>query len=343
MSIGLNEGRNAWNALRDNLYQEETKIRPYHLDLIHAESVNAAALLFEECEFVGITTGALHAMYWVFMRLLSNPEVRPDIGQPDVECAERARAGLLPFRELIRLDVCRPNDPVRLEYASVLFNTAVHFLVGHEVGHIMHRHLPLPLGNGGEDTYLEIDDTYDEERADGDLATLHALEMDADSVGVVSARFMAEQIAGRGPLLGSEAVYDVVYANQWRIFRTIVWAAHTVFRVFDVSRPDRPMKAKHPPPPFRAYWASLCVFEQIRKWPWSPDLSLDEISSLVISSIVEAEAACNALFGRPYIDDAVFAQTIQDAIAYYFKSVKPRWSEIRGILVPRMRGGTLAP
>ncbi|CAH2946300.1 MAG: hypothetical protein PPHEMADM_5895 [uncultured Paraburkholderia sp.] len=133
------------------------------------------------------------------------------------------------------------------------------------------------------------------------------------------------------------------YANQRRIFRTIVWAAHTVFRVFDVSRPNRPMKAKHPPPPFRAYWTSLCVFEQIRKLPWSPDLSLDEISSLVISSIVEAEAACNALFGRPYIDDAVFAQTIQDATAYYFKSVKPRWSEIRGILVPRMRGGTLAP
>lgn len=342
LSISLNEGRSAWNALRDNLYQDEAKIRPYYLDLIHAESVNAAAFLFEECDFVGITWGALHAMYWVFMRLLSNPEVRPDIGQPDVECAERARVGLLPFGELMKLEICRPKDPVRLGYASVLFNTAVHFLVGHEVGHIMHGHLPLPIGNGGEYTYLEIDDTHHEERAEGDLVTLHALEMDADSVGIVSARFMAEQIAGRGPLPGNEAVFDVSYANQQRIFQTIVWAAHAVFRVFDVCRPNRPMRAKHPPPPFRAYWTSLCVFEQIRRWPWSPDLSLDEITDLVMSSILEAEEACNALFGRPYIDGAVFGQTIDAATGYYFGSVKPRWSEIRGILVPRMRGGSLA-
>jgi hypothetical protein len=61
------------------------KLPPIHFDFIYNPEVNAWAFKDEGCYFIGITTGTMFMMDFLFFRMLSDARLFPEIGNPKAE------------------------------------------------------------------------------------------------------------------------------------------------------------------------------------------------------------------------------------------------------------------
>jgi hypothetical protein len=95
--------------------------------------------------FIAITTGTIFLLELVLMRMLADPRLFNEIGQPQNELVDHPPlTGLLPnayemFKRGHRAR--RPEDSLRHFYAIHLFEQALLFLFGHEIAHVTLGHV----------------------------------------------------------------------------------------------------------------------------------------------------------------------------------------------------------
>jgi hypothetical protein len=127
-------------------------VRGIYIDILNDFSFNAKAFTFKHHEFVGINAGVAISLPVIFLFLLSQPSVFPEIGTP---ANERPSISTLDPALIFTAGstnnfvlgvtwnpkVAAPSGRARQRYAAYLTTVAWNFLLFHELGHIMRCHL----------------------------------------------------------------------------------------------------------------------------------------------------------------------------------------------------------
>lgn len=145
-----------------------------HLDFIdNDKSFNAVAFKREKSYFIGINTETVNRLHIFFKYIMSFPEVLSSIGNSKNEIAPK-NIDLNNFNRIIE-----PKDKFRMDYSEQLLNSALQFLILHELGHIINGHVDLIEEWSGIPFISEMADTA--EKSDISKLDFQTLEFDADS------------------------------------------------------------------------------------------------------------------------------------------------------------------
>jgi hypothetical protein len=166
-----------------------------HLDVIDDLSMNAIAFVENKQGYIGIFRGAILLVYDLFYRLLSHPDIFPEIGDPNRELVRqfhsegtsRHYSGLISKRspDDQRIGAVLPNDPARIAHANWLALNALDFLLQHEIAHIRHGHCEYWDSIHGVPFLAELN--ANSGLSTHDSLTRQTLEMDADAYAATNA------------------------------------------------------------------------------------------------------------------------------------------------------------
>jgi len=261
----------------NNLIQEYKnefcpKLPRVHFDFVKDHRLNAFAFYDPQtkCGFIGIRTGAVGLIYDLFYRIMSHPEVLPNLGNVGVErlrqpyCSEGivddfSKLSILGNNPGGRLAEVFPIDDERKRYAESLALIAIEFFVIHELAHLANGHceydnkissIPLFIeAQSGKSKVGLMVKQYFEVVADAHASLWTWLKrlknMSDDQMTARSLLEKGNSIVIRTQLLMTDWVLAIVL----------------MFWLFDIStNPDSLHTADHPPAVLRGIWANVHVF-----------------------------------------------------------------------------------
>jgi hypothetical protein len=306
---------------------------PIHFDFIDSAAVNAAAFSVSGKYFIGVTWGALAALHMLFFRMLAHPGVLVDIGN---SAAEDANVPLIPLLGSdVRLPLeagytaIWPRDPIRMQYARLLWNTAFGFLVGHEVAHIANGHVDWRGKNQGTPFIAELGWTGSiaEDRLDRQV-----IEWDADSLAATHAahsfRRSFEKSRETPPVL------ELVFQDEADTFFSLFFAISGLFRLFG----DTPFtgadlgQVSYPPERLRQFMVFLTIRYYVET-RWDPAL-VESIEKAMINAGVHAELAFQAITGKSHAIQGMLDAGSPEAMEH-LRRLESHWqAKMRAELLP---------
>jgi hypothetical protein len=180
--------------------------------------------------------------------------------------------------------------PIRRRLATALFNTAVDFLLMHEIAHLWNGHVDYLHQKAGPRPFTELQLT---ETSGLDPDFIRALEFDADSFAVqkIFARAYREnpfQEFSEGLSKDHRLPEDGDRSTTW----FFTWfALYAAFRAFDEARAVETSETwVHPPAPLRQACLLSTVSAVCGKQGWS-ELSMDTWTKIAIDAGLECERA----------------------------------------------------
>lgn len=146
--------------------------RSLQFGIIRNPTIGAFALSGDsETDFIGVHFGSISLVSSIFTRLLSNPNILPDIGNAIIENNSGGYFYIPATEDLSNFPPCRPACAVRSFFARHLSLTALAFIFAHEITHITNGHLALKKISKNSPTEL---------RPELSIMETQALELDAD-------------------------------------------------------------------------------------------------------------------------------------------------------------------
>lgn len=251
-----------------------------HLDFVVNRTVNAFAFKSEDRYFIALTTGTVFMLELLFMRMLSDSRLFPDIGDANTETSD-----LPPLTccipnadEMFRAGhkSATPKTEPRHAYAIMLFEQAVLFLIGHEIAHITLGHVDYLQSKVGIGLLSELG--WDGP-AEGDLVERQCMEAQADMRSVQSGISSIKLIHGvkdPTPPAWSDAPLNVSHL----IFLWAV-ATNTFFRLFGDARfdPSHLATQSYLPLALRRAMASTTAYVNVTAL-WTPSLKKETLFTL---------------------------------------------------------------
>ena len=214
-----------------------------YFDYVNNGDFNALATSHKGSYFFGIFGGAIPKLYDVFVRLMSAPTVLPEVGDPSKEN----------FNNVITSGhlECEPKDQNRLEHSVYFFETAIHFLLFHELAHIMRGHIEYLKKKNGNHLLLETDHscfkgiTYSE---------MQALECDADRLATYGSLIPIENI-----LLNVEKLRlkQTPYDSTFGLFHMWSFSISILFRTINHFSKNMASIEAHPHPSLREEFCKI--------------------------------------------------------------------------------------
>lgn len=139
------DGKRLINSIRS----ADPRTPPVYINLINNTSLNAVATKYKGQYFIGINAGVISLVESMFLRMLANPNILSDYGNPNKETAPEKieNAQFTCFRHYY--DVVGfneknhpvPKDVTRYQLAMLLSCFVIRFLTSHEYGHILCGHV----------------------------------------------------------------------------------------------------------------------------------------------------------------------------------------------------------
>ncbi|MBM4053919.1 MAG: hypothetical protein FJ264_04425 [Planctomycetes bacterium] len=225
------------------------------VDFVDNAEVNATAFVSNQLELIGINWGLVALIYQAFYLLMSSPTVLPNIGDAEVEKAEKRNIdALLQPQSWKLMESLLPKDGDRVRVAQHLAWNAMAFVFAHEVSHVCRAHLRYLKTTFGIDRHVE----YRTVRlSESQARTLQALELDADTAAAETNLILWTKLCRRGtfPLLT-----EVPPLTTWSLSLSMF------FHVLDMkTKPHESALRSHPKPAVRllqvSYNASDCFGE----------------------------------------------------------------------------------
>jgi hypothetical protein len=235
------------------------------ISFFESDDFNAYATIEGGVDVIRISLGLIFILRNLFDRMLSHPDVLPQVGNPKLE---NDRSKYPADQTSIRLENAinayrpfKPKDSTRADCANYLFLCAFEFIFHHEFFHIFFGHVDYLKLKTGLNVLNEM-----KPRGPG-LTNLdrHTLEKDADRNAAwnVLARTIGDYRGQDGiasHLADSDDQKETT--RRTRIFGAIL-AMYSLFRVFSdnslAATEDDILKSTHPPPLMRQIMATIDV------------------------------------------------------------------------------------
>lgn len=329
----LHELEQSAHLLVDNFRKhmsEEWAKRPLAIAFTNSDDVNACAIKGASTDYILISIGAVGRVYGTMAGMLSMPTFLEEVGNADHEesPAESLPTGF-PALPLLRKDhgdapirFYKPEDPLRFAFSMQLASMALHFLVTHEVGHVVCGHLELLEQMGLEATVPE----FRSFRTGPRMPPLHVLECDADTFAAHVQSFVDLQSAPEGHWESQFGWRGVSDSDACFIAHAV--AVAVLFRMLDNDgyAPDKLNPSCHPHPAVRSNSAiarsfSLACGAGLRK--------MKELARLAEASLVPVEEAWLALElpGQRLGDGSTWAEQVARLTAELTREYE-RWKKV---------------
>jgi hypothetical protein len=175
------------NGLIQNARELVPNLPHIHFDFVHNPIPNAFAFKAKGRYFIGLTTGMPYLLDLILFRILSHQKLVTFIGDPLGEAPELPRLTGYDAHAQKMADIGHwpqvPKTPARLVYAIQLRQTAIMFLLGHELAHIALGHVDYWENKSGN---AIIDETHWTAGISEDSLERQAIEINADGRCVLS-------------------------------------------------------------------------------------------------------------------------------------------------------------
>lgn len=322
-----------------------TNPRHVHFDLIDNPKINAVAFT-TGVDFIGLNDGTIVALMNVFQRMLYHSEILPWIGGT-------ADAPTRPVR-LERLitsttdiletgaDFHFPKDPVRANYARALTNTALDFLIAHELSHITNGHVDLVKTLTAN---VVLEEMVGHAMNSQLGLTLQTLEMDADAAATQWILVMAFESTAHMQKSSIDQKFEwakPIYSSHKDALFLVLFSLYVVFKIFDKGHWDTSSLAQrsHPPPSLRYFMISALIPEILKKHRL--DGLIGDFQKMYTDVFMAAEKACALIVdGAPNLDGLRRAISVPSRA--HVDELLNHWKVLRPHLDLLKRGGNLAP
>lgn len=271
--------------------------RPLHVAFTTSEEPNAQAMKGEDADYILITIGAVGKVYGTMYGMLSTPSFLPEVGNANQEMtpSELLTGGfppmpLLGWHDGDEHEACfLPVDQRRSNFAVQLSSIALHFLLYHEIGHIVAGHLELREQQG---CAAAISEFGAPRPRNGTAPPLHVLECDADAFAAYFESFVDLHAVSDG--LGKEIFgWETVPAKDAGFIAHAV-AISILFRMLGNDRfaPKSLDPSTHPPPAVRS---CLAISRTMSLAAVAGRFEMDRFPQLCRDSIFHVEETWAAL------------------------------------------------
>jgi len=177
--------------------QKEMPFPEIFISAVNNSRFGAKAIKFEGKYYIGIYIGTIKILEYLFMRILSSPNILKDLGDVSLEVHhDKIFSARISDENHIIDDFVRPNCEKRRSLALQLISQAVHYLFLHELAHIRNGHLDL-LDYLPNDSNLLVQAMTNKKEFIPLVS--QTLEMDADAAAT---------------LLGTQQI-EFICSNQW--------------------------------------------------------------------------------------------------------------------------------
>ena len=286
--------------------------RSLAIEIIDYVKLNALATSCADGYVIRINRGVLQHAFGAALGLCCCPGFLPSVGDAADEVEPKLGARGFPPIPLTDQDddtsVLIPRDQVRGTIAHMLADVAIHFLLYHEIGHIVGGHLEaFNAISGNTSSISEYGSTG---RSKEDISLLHALECDADafachvSSNVITAKVMANEVRS---LMQTDA-----WPPEDCAFITILTAVSVLFRMLSPTAPATIGAAQetYPHPAVRDFVVGCCI---LARGMGREQLSVEKVDDLLRDSVrnVEEVWADHCLHGQSLASPAAWAADVR--------------------------------
>ncbi len=229
--------------------------------ILNSPTVNAYVHSRDGMDYVGVTLGLVEHVYGTMSGLMSVPTFLPTIGKPTVEIAPRPSGRVsFPMMPMLlhgdtstKVETLLPNDPARLLFAKMLAETAISFVLFHEIGHLAGGHFELltsrPPG------HLHFGMTL----GDSTVRFDQLLESDADAfAGHTLSRLHHDRTLAD---VGHDIIRTPSWTSQELSILTMFTGVYVLFKLLNFPGDERTAISvdEHPHESVRCFFVSTCA------------------------------------------------------------------------------------
>ncbi len=288
--------------------------RPLHVTFTNSEEVNAYADKGKAADYILITIGAVSKVYGAMYGMLSTPSFLPEVGNANQEkTPNELLTGGFPPMPLLgsddgdeHVEFCLPVDQRRSTFAMQLSSIALHFLLYHEIGHIVAGHFELLEQQGFVPIISEFGTPAPR---DATPPARYVLECDADAFAAHFGSFIDLHPESDGlwkEVFGWEAV-----PGKDAGFIAHAVAISILFRMLgnDGFAPESLNPRTHPPPAVRS---CLAISRTMSLAAVAGRFAMDRFPQLCRDSIFHVEETWTALGlpGQQFGESSTWAEHV---------------------------------
>ena len=219
------------------------------LKFINSPKFNALATIIDNKDYIGLNLGSIFILEDLFFRMLSHPEVFPNIGNSAKEIPKKLyNPRIIDAEQLLNAkgtdEKIMPSDEKMAYFAFSLAKAAFIFIILHEVGHLFWGHLSL-ISNYSEVNLISEDNTPNyKELTELDYQTL---EIDADSNAINQMIMYMLSVGENMHLIGEN--FKPFFKTRQEIIFNMSFSVMCVFTLFDSNdyNPHEFKSLRHPP------------------------------------------------------------------------------------------------
>lgn len=267
----------------------------------------------EKFDFIGLNLGTPAVLLSNFYKILSSPHSFVGYGDNEKEDPERA-FHILSVLTNPEKDFVPPLCPVRKEYAALMTQIALDFVLFHEAAHLYHGHVDWLIHNRtGEPS--SIDSFTDLPVATKDLAN-QFFEVDADDCALqltISNILDYRDAYNAGKLKPDPEkvpAYNLIFSSELLTLKAVLYSIYVLHRGSDYDLwIDKIPTGSHPRGLLRARYI-FNRFLEITSWLGVEKDNRDNFIDFCIAVVFEAEQDLARMEGRD-VDKQTFIDVVQ--------------------------------
>lgn len=325
----IEEGQLLYDSL-GKVMREPWRGRTLAIEIVNDLRLNAYAATVDDNYLIRINQGVFRHIYGTAYGLFCCPEFMPSIGDslrekgPSIRDHRFAPMPLTESADAINV----PNDQVRGTIAHMVGDVASHFILYHEIGHIVGGHLEVVDASSIAESGMRWSST-------SEALFRQVLECDADAFAchVSSDVLMPGQLATE--------VQRLMKSETWEPAECAFIAYLTgVAVLFRLLCPDAPANVgtangSHPHPAVRDFMVGVCAFA---RGVGRQQITIDALNDLLSKSVMNVERTWSdlGLAGQATAASADWAQDVRSSADVLFAEYAARAQFLDGYShVPR--------
>lgn len=317
-----------------NVKFHASKFPPIILNFIDNHTINACATKYKGHYLIGINIGTLEIINYMLLRAFAHPDVLSQFGNIKEETppSKIFNAQIQTMDQLIAaFDLTEAVAPVgseRRQLAMILTGDVMHYIVCHELIHIINGHVDYrnsKLGN-----YYLDEDQHTILTEDQALFS-QTLEMDADSIAM-NIIFNLNRFSIRHPEIIVPGC-EFIYQNEADRLFLSCFSINFYWRLFGMNKPTfQSIKySTHPSAAMRQFMIASTI---VSKLIVLKETDLEEIMLKKCTEAVNSVEYAFSVLSEQGYDNSTFRSVLQKSEREHIAKLCKNWANVRPLLEP---------